>query len=197
MPTQAPKRCKISDCEKYADARGWCTMHYKRWQKHGDPNIVLTGNREPTPLIYKDEKLWGRTCYMCKVDKPKTEFTTNLRAKGGLHSYCNDCRLARAKRDRKRNEDKQRIWDRKRVLRKYGLTIEDYESMLVQQNGTCAICDGTKTGYKNGTFAVDHCHTTNRVRGLLCSKCNMAIGYMDDQPERLERAATYLRGNKP
>jgi hypothetical protein len=82
---------------------------------------------------------------------------------------------------------KKRISDRKSHLkRKYGLTLEDFDRMLADQNGGCAIC-GTQ-----GVDHVDHSHTTGEVRGILCFRCNAAIGQLDDDPERARALARYL-----
>ena len=58
----------------------------------------------------------------------------------------------------------------------YGISLEDYERMLIDQGGKCAICGSLDPRAKREHFAVDHCHTTGKVRGLLCIPCNTAIG---------------------
>jgi hypothetical protein len=79
-------------------------------------------------------------------------------------------------------------------LKKYGLTILDYERLLESQGGGCAICGRKNTGSKRKRYlAVDHCHETGLVRGLLCSQCNTAIGLFKDQIEVIEAAAGYLK----
>ena len=75
---------------------------------------------------------------------------------------------------------------------KHGITLADYERMLAQQSGKCAICGSLSPGHNETHFHVDHDHLTGRVRGLLCECCNVGIGYFDG-PERLEAAAQYLR----
>jgi hypothetical protein len=82
--------------------------------------------------------------------------------------------------------------NKKRDLKSYyGLTIEDFEKMLADQGGTCAICSGTQ---KHGRMlAVDHNHDTGKVRGLLCDDCNRGIGMLGDSKERLIRAVGYIR----
>ncbi|MFJ4093458.1 endonuclease VII domain-containing protein [Kitasatospora sp. NPDC089913] len=72
----------------------------------------------------------------------------------------------------------------------YGLTSEEYSLLLAAQGGRCAICQETR----RGNLAVDHCHTTEAIRGLLCNRCNgqlLARGARD-RPEVLRRAADYL-----
>lgn len=77
----------------------------------------------------------------------------------------------------------------------YGMTPEDYDKMLEQQDNCCAICKtATPTG-KWKVFAVDHCHITGKVRGLLCNECNRGMGLLRDSPELLIAAANYLKEN--
>jgi hypothetical protein len=79
---------------------------------------------------------------------------------------------------------------------RYGITEEDYEELLVKQKYSCKICgqkpDESQTEPDKPLY-VDHCHQTKAIRGLLCHKCNIALGHMNDDPEQLERAANYLR----
>jgi len=77
------------------------------------------------------------------------------------------------------------------LIRLYGIGIDEYESMYVDQNGSCAIC-----GEKRDKLHVDHCHTTDVVRGLLCDGCNKGIGFFQDDPHRLANAAKYLNKGK-
>lgn len=70
---------------------------------------------------------------------------------------------------------------------RYGITLVDYNEMLLQQNCRCKICEMESSG-----LVVDHCHDSGDVRGLLCSSCNQGLGFFKDSPERIERAAQYL-----
>ncbi len=88
-------------------------------------------------------------------------------------------RLPRSQRNRGRN------------LSKYGLTVESYGSLLTNPDGVCAICK--KPNRSGRKLAVDHDHATERVRGLLCGKCNVALGLMCDDAELLLLAVEYLR----
>lgn len=94
-----------------------------------------------------------------------------------------------------RSASKQRQ-ARARNLRPYGLQIADYERMLADQDGQCAICDRTDPGHGHIVFVVDHCHETGRIRGLLCRNCNSAIGLLGDDPKMIRRAATYIERNR-
>ena len=73
----------------------------------------------------------------------------------------------------------------------YGITIADFDRMLADQGGACAICRTTKP-LGVGTFHVDHDHATNSIRGLLCHHCNIMLGNAGDSAERLRLGADYL-----
>ena len=90
----------------------------------------------------------------------------------------------------KAHPDRRLAIERKRWLKKYGLTLEQYERMLASQGGGCAVCGGPPNG--RGAFHVDHDHESGTVRGLLCHKCNTALGLVDESLERLEKLSTYL-----
>jgi hypothetical protein len=82
-------------------------------------------------------------------------------------------------------------------LRKYGLSLQQYNEMLSRQNDTCAICLQKETYIPNGktspqSLSIDHDHKTGKVRGLLCYACNLAIGLLKDNPDAANRAAAYL-----
>lgn len=78
----------------------------------------------------------------------------------------------------------------KTQVKKYGITVEDFHRMLVEQGGVCAIC---RTNCNvNRRLCIDHCHVTGKVRGLLCSECNSAIGKLKDDKELIKNALNYL-----
>lgn len=77
-----------------------------------------------------------------------------------------------------------------KMLRNYGLTAGAYHAMWVAQGQRCAICH--KAGLMPGERHVDHCHTSGRVRGLLCTSCNMGLGLFKDNPDALLRAVRYV-----
>ena len=99
----------------------------------------------------------------------------------------------RAKENRKRNyeSNKERNliyateYNRKR---RTGVTPEQYQEALIKQSGVCAICSQSDTK----ALAADHCHDTGKFRGLLCSKCNRGLGYLNDNVELLKQAIRYL-----
>lgn len=89
------------------------------------------------------------------------------------------------------NKRKYRDWELKRL---FGISIEDYDRMLAEQGGVCAICEKPELNRKSKTLSVDHNHKTGQVRGLLCSICNSALGYFKEDVKIIESAIAYLEG---
>jgi hypothetical protein len=81
------------------------------------------------------------------------------------------------------------------IMKRYGVSLDDYEAMLAAQGGTCALCSRTPENERFKKLSIDHCHVTGRVRGLLCASCNHSLGKLGDTIERLKRAAAYVEGN--
>lgn len=131
-----------------------------------------------------------KRCSRCKIEKPLGEFYKNAANQTGTpKGYMPHCKMCHA--PEKRNHD---------LKHRYGITIYEYNDMLAAQGGVCAICENpeiqidTRNG-KLRDLAVDHSHETQKVRGLLCSLCNVGTGYFKDDPERLDAAANYLRSH--
>jgi recombination endonuclease VII len=89
------------------------------------------------------------------------------------------------------NRKRKRIKSKKERLLKYGLSVDQYNEMVITQKSICKICGSL------GPLYVDHNHITNVVRGLLCRHCNWMLGHGKDDPDILLRAAKYLIGAKP
>jgi hypothetical protein len=142
-----------------------------------------------------------RTCTDCKTEKPPWGFFRDRSKKHGRMARCKTCSTARVRAYVKRTDyDKTRYWanrdsERQRhLVKKYGITFDDYDRMLKEQNGKCAICQRPEP--VNRMFDVDHDHKTGDVRGLLCTSCNRVLGHAGDSPERLRVAADYLSSRK-
>lgn len=152
-----------------------------------------------------------KKCSKCKEIKNLTDFYKDRASPNGVKSRCKMCKSADkkealqiyrqnnpAKIFKKYSNSKERR--RTNVCEKYGITLFRYEKMLKEQNNTCAICKEPETmKKKNGTLqnlAIDHCHKTGIVRGLLCSKCNTGIGYFKENRNILKNAITYLENKK-
>ncbi|WP_405149477.1 endonuclease VII domain-containing protein [Sphaerisporangium sp. NBC_01403] len=110
------------------------------------------------------------------------------------------CRICQRPFERKGNantavcsaECRKHWWSLKRRLAKYRITTKEYFALLAEQCGMCAICGSPGERYWRFELAIDHCHTTRKVRGLLCSRCNVGLGSFRDNPEFLRSAADYL-----
>lgn len=93
---------------------------------------------------------------------------------------------------RKENKEKQKGYKRKSLLKtNYGMSLEEYERLLTDQSFGCAIC-GNNNG--NKVMFVDHDHDSGQVRGLLCTRCNCAIGLFEDDIEKMAKAIEYITG---
>lgn len=140
-----------------------------------------------------------KKCPCCGEVKPTTEFTrNNNHGKWGFHSYCKECKNKKFKKYRIDNPEKcKRLYRNSNLKKLYGLTIEDIEIILKNQNYKCAICGreiflhGASVD-KNKIARVDHNHETGKVRGLLCNDCNRGIGLLKDNPLFLANAIKYL-----
>lgn len=138
------------------------------------------------------DKAFHRARYL--KDKEKiTEQTRKWKAEN------KDRAIQKGNEWRKNNVEKVKEYQRTSNLRKnFGIGIEEYETLLSEQNGVCAICAQFETFIHKATgkparLAVDHCHTSGNVRKLLCKACNNGLGLFRDNPELLIKAADYLK----
>ena len=82
-----------------------------------------------------------------------------------------------------------------RLKRKYNISIEEYETLIESQNNSCKICGTHAKNNLKGKLYIDHCHITGKVRGLLCMKCNSALGLLNDDKELIQNLLDYLAAN--
>lgn len=92
----------------------------------------------------------------------------------------------------KNKERKRPIKQRSSLMYKFNITMEMYEQMLMDQDFRCGICKKHMSEFTR-RFAVDHCHETGKIRGLLCMKCNIGLGNLGDTEKSLEQAMAYLK----
>lgn len=130
---------------------------------------------------------------------PSSEKRKAMYRKGNARRYqariesgvCVRCGLRQMRQDRRTCGQCYGAHDRASYFRRnYGITLQAYNELVLSQGGRCKICANYPMGKKR--LSVDHDHKTGRVRGLLCDKCNMAIGLVDECPERLRGLIRYL-----
>lgn len=101
---------------------------------------------------------------------------------------------------RNQNPDNVKAARNRHLVSKYGITLDEYKVMFDKNDGRCYSCGEIETvidsrSHKVRCLQVDHCHDTGRVRGLLCTRCNLALGYLLNDPAKIERLLKYARDN--
>ena len=133
------------------------------------------------------DKMKATVCNRCSVDLDETNWHPSAAKRRWL--ICKACARVRLNEYYRKNPEVVHNRNRKS---KYGLEFEDYTEMLEKQNFTCAICSRPERYKGKKNLAVDHCHKTGAVRGLLCSSCNKALGLLEDNLEFIRNAEEYL-----
>lgn len=127
-----------------------------------------------------------KACPNCKEKKPLSGFYKSKsyegKTKDGRSCWCIECLRERQRSGAGRNS---------RLKYRYNINLDEYNQMFAKQKGCCKIC-GRHSSEFRVNIGVDHDHTTGKVRGLLCFKCNQMIGHADDSPDRLRQAVIYL-----
>lgn len=177
------RTCAIEGCDSTNYSRHMCIKHYQRWRKSGSTDVPLTKSQ------LRDE-VGRKRCKTCRQYKDESEFTTNTSGlKDGLSLHCRQCQAEARERAPMRIRESA-------LKRMYGITVADYDRMYAEQGGTCAICRQPEKLVRRGVLqelSVDHCHATGRVRGLLCHDCNLGIGKLGEDSDRITAAAEYVR----
>jgi len=134
----------------------------------------------------------SKQCSKCKV----------LISVSRKDTYCIECRKeynrAWERKNREQRRECRQLPENKKKnkkiarLKKYGLTLDQWNQMREDQKHKCLICHTHEKDCQQETLCVDHCHSTGKVRGLLCHNCNRGIGLMNDCPENVKRALEYL-----
>ena len=113
------------------------------------------------------------------------EYREKRRAEGRAYRARNREKINARLRHRAQTDPDYRA---RRRAAAYGLSLQEFRALLARQENACAIC-----GTSDRFLHVDHCHATGKVRGFLCNRCNIGLGYYDDDPELMEAATAYLR----
>lgn len=156
-----------------------------------------------------------KVCITCGAEKDETEFCWHDGSHTKRKGQCRVCRNETARRWRRKNPEKHREIARRngqqqkskdpkayarrsrasRLKHAYGLTLEQFDAMVVAQDNRCAICGQLEIPGKDNVvedLCVDHDHRTGKVRALLCHRCNTVLGFAQDNSRRLRKAAAYL-----
>lgn len=113
--------------------------------------------------------------------------------------YCKQCLSINQIRRNRLNPSRVKLNNKKTKLKKlFGLSYDEYLHLKNTQNNLCLVCNMPESDIDKRTMlprelSVDHCHTTGKVRGLLCKTCNLGLGYFKDSPQLLERALLYIK----
>ena len=137
------------------------------------------------PSILVQEKTMKK-CRVCGEEKPLTEYH---KAKGNADGHENRCKSCKHEANMADVEGRRRRSYKYLLKKEYNMTLADYDRMLEEQGGQCAICG---TAEVDGRFCVDHNHATGEVRGLLCNGCNSGLGQLGDSISNLASAIAYL-----
>lgn len=158
-----------------------------------------------------------KKCSLCKIEKDESLFSNDKYSKDGKTSSCKECRRKKDKEYREKNKDKvkkrnEKNWKKRKefyssekgiessrrshLKRKYNMKLEEYNDLLESQKNTCAICNNYETTSRNRFLTVDHCHDTNKIRGLLCNNCNRVLGLVGENINTLEGMIKYLIKHK-
>lgn len=152
----------------------------------------------------------AKQCTKCKETKDLVRFGKDKKSKDGYKSSCLDCNRSKlndnARKWYQSNPEKGLAISHKYkaanptkhkdslLQKRYGITLEQRQNMLIKQNNCCFTCN--KVENESTTLCVDHCHITGKVRGLLCDSCNRAIGFLKDSIEVSQKITQYLIMNK-
>lgn len=174
-----PKECKVENCKRIIIAKGYCMLHYARVRRTGKPGPAephtsrMNPHKEENVELLKEKR---KRCAKCNRVKG-----LHLFYKRGEHQTgkCKSC---------KKDEDTSQA-QLKGAIKKYGLSVDDFQALLDYDDGCCWICGGKSTR----RLAVDHNHENGNVRGLLCMRCNGILARWKDDPEIALKAFTYLK----
>ncbi len=131
-----------------------------------------------------------KTCTKCQQSKPLSAFGNKKSKKDGKNSWCRVCGVADTRRwNREHAPQRKRNQAFDHITRRYGMTKDEFSSLLLRSSGKCDSCGDELRDSIN----VDHDHSTGQVRGLLCFPCNAGLGMFSDDIRRMELAVVYLR----
>jgi hypothetical protein len=150
-----------------AKETGYTTEYVRRRLK------ALEVTLRPARKRAKARVVTERICNLCKQTKELSEFSKN-------QYRCRPC---------------EKVYQFERTVKKFGLSMEEYNEFMAKQDSSCAICNSSFSHKRNGQearLAIDHDHKTGKVRGLLCGSCNRALGLLKEDKRIVQSAVQYL-----
>ncbi len=141
-----------------------------------------------------------KTCRLCKVEKVETDFYAHPDTKDRLSSHCKKCNIKASAESLSRNPLRKQGGFLRRYWKgvSWQVALQKYNELLEKQGGVCAICGNSEKVSFNGKtirLAVDHCHTTGKIRGILCRDCNIAEGLLKT-PEIVDKLSAYMKATR-
>lgn len=155
----------------------------------------MNTGRRTKKQIMADIEMGSKVCPTCLKRKELLEFYKRNSTKDGRYSECKKCNDLRRSEWKKDKPLHKRVYLKQwKLMGRFGLTLDDYVSMMDEQKGCCLVCGGSLDSGAKQSPCVDHDHNTGKVRGLLCNRCNRGIGMLGDNYESVLKAAEYLKG---
>lgn len=137
-----------------------------------------------------------KTCNKCSVPQPRSNFHIKANAPDGLNYTCKTCMKVYRRQHYLDHIPEHREYYHAKgkyyfLETKYGVDPEQYNQLITEQGGVCAICESPPPGLR--PLHLDHDHVTGKPRGLLCAKCNTMLSYFGDRPEGLLKVLDYVQ----
>ena len=190
--------CTLDGCDRAHKARGYCQTHYMQY-KRGVPLVAAIKVRQrdkPDCCSADGCDQPVKSKGLCKMHYQRTLRHGHVKNRPRISDYT-DCLIPSCDNKTYALGLCHAHYIKERKWKAFGITAHKYIEMLDAQGGLCLICDKPERATDGNSgkvrdMAIDHCHKTLKVRGLLCSNCNRGVGLMCDDPNILRKAADYL-----
>lgn len=168
----AQRTCSVDECDGEYHSRDMCRRHYEQWRR-----LRIQRELAEVPCLAAARRWTHETGYR-------------------FGCRCEECTAANAARQRAYRKKNPDIVKRSRLKYQFGMEHGEYDRLHADQGGVCAACGDEETAHNQYgllPLAVDHDHDTGEIRGLLCMRCNIAVGHLRNDPDRAQKVANYLR----
>ena len=185
---RARGKCTFPDCSNPHASKGLCERHYN--QKKGSIGLRPLGPKKVRAT--ERDSSGNKHCSKCLNWKPESDFQKSKNRPDGLQHMCRQCKADHYRKNAGEVRDKMRE-------QRFGINREEFDALFESQGNLCAICRGDDPG--TNFWAVDHDHACcpgsdktcgQCIRGILCSRCNHALGHARDSVEILSAMIDYL-----